>query len=232
MARRVPEPPSHDASFDRACKPSTIENRRACLRLAASAAVRRGAAPEELRSLADLVSPHTVRLILDDYLAKKNGEVVNFTIDLAERLYAIARQYVKAPPAEIQPLEEFCVKLRKKRRKGMTRKNVDVVRYFKDARNRERLKALPGHLFDEALAEQDAPIQAAVKAEIAREHPGLCRLPQATARHGNPQQRALCRPTGLEPAAFHQGSKYRKASGATQRRKQMDHRGGATPTDC
>ena len=44
---------------------------------------------------------------------------------------------------------------------------MDVVRYFKDARNRARLKALPGQLFDEALAERDAPIQAAVKAEIA-----------------------------------------------------------------
>ena len=152
---------------DRACKPSTIENRRACLRLAASAAVRQGAVPEELLSLADLVSPHTVRLILDDYLAKKDGAVVNFTIDLAERLYAIARHYVKAPEAEIQPLKKHCVKLRKRRRKGMTPKNMGVVRYFKDPKNRARLKALPGQLFDEALAEQDAPIQAAVKAEMA-----------------------------------------------------------------
>ena len=152
---------------DQPCKPSTIENRRACLRLAASAAVRQGAAPEELRSLANLVSPNIVRLILDDYLAKKDGAVVNFTIDLAERLYAIARHYVKAPEAEIQPLEKYCVRLRKQRRKGLTPKNMDVVRYFKDARNRARLKALPGQFFDEALAERDAPIQAAVKAEVA-----------------------------------------------------------------
>jgi len=44
---------------------------------------------------------------------------------------------------------------------------MTVVRQFKDPRNRERLKALAGQLFDEALAERDAPIQAAVKAEIA-----------------------------------------------------------------
>ena len=42
-----------------------------------------------------------------------------------------------------------------------------VIRAFKDPGNRARLKALPGQLFDEALAERDAPIQAAVKAEIA-----------------------------------------------------------------
>jgi DNA invertase Pin-like site-specific DNA recombinase len=37
-------------------------------------------------------------------------------------------------------------------------------------------------------------------------------LRQLAARHGHPQQRALYRPTGLEPPAVHQGSKYRKAS--------------------
>jgi hypothetical protein len=42
-----------------------------------------------------------------------------------------------------------------------------VIRHFKDPTNRARLKSLPGKLFDEALAERDAPIQAAVKAEIA-----------------------------------------------------------------
>jgi integrase len=42
-----------------------------------------------------------------------------------------------------------------------------VIRAFKDKDNRSRLKALPGRLFDEALAERDAPIQAAVKAQIA-----------------------------------------------------------------
>ncbi len=152
---------------DQACKPSTIEHRRTCLRLAASAAVRQGALPEELRSLADLVSPNIVRLILDDYLAKKDGKVVNFTIDLAERLYAIARLYVKAPGAQIQALEKYCFKLRKKRSKGMTPKNMTVIRHSKDPKNRQSLKTLPGRLFDQALAERDAPIQAAVKAEMA-----------------------------------------------------------------
>jgi integrase len=152
---------------DRGCKPSTIENRRTCLRLAASAAVKEGIEPEELRSLADLVSPAVVRLILDHYLAKKGGEIVSFTIDLAERLYSIARVYVKAPEKQIRALERYCVKLRAKRRTGLTAKNMAVIRKFKDPENRARLKALPGKLFDEALAERDAPIQAAVKVEIA-----------------------------------------------------------------
>ena len=154
---------------DRACKSSTIEHRRTCLRLAASAAVKQGVSIDALRSLADLVSPSVVRVILDHYLAKKDGKVVSFTIDLAERLYSIARVYVKAPDAQNQVLKKYCVKLRaaRGRRPGLTAKNITVIRHFKDPGNRARLKALPGKLFDGALKEQDAPIQAAVKAAIA-----------------------------------------------------------------
>ena len=83
------------------------------------------------------------------------------------RLYAIARLYVKAPETQLQTLQRYCIKLRRHRRPGLTVKNMTVIRKFKDAKNRERLKALPGQLFDEALSERDAPVQAAVKAEIA-----------------------------------------------------------------
>jgi integrase len=152
---------------DRPCKPSTITTRRNYLRLAASAAVKRGIPAEALRSLADLISPSTVRLILEHYLAKKDGKIVTFTIDMAERLCAIARLYVKAPETQVQALERYCAKLRTKRHVGLTEKNMAVVRIFKNASNRNRLKALPARLFDEALAERDAPIQAAVKAQIA-----------------------------------------------------------------
>ena len=137
---------------DRACKPSTIATRRNYLRLAASAAVKQGVPAETLRSLADLVSSSTARLILDHYLAKKNGEIVTFTIDMAERLCAIARVYVRAPEAQIQVLERYCAKLRTKRRPGLTKKNTAVIRTFKNPENRNRLKALPGRLFDEAAS--------------------------------------------------------------------------------
>jgi integrase len=154
---------------DRACKSSTIEHRRTCLRLAASAAVKEGVSIDALRLLADLVSPSVVRVILDHYLAKKGGKVVSFTIDLAERLYSIAKVYVKVPEAQSQVLKRYCVKLRaaRGRRPGLTAKNMAVIRQSKDPANRARLKALPGKLFDEALKEQDAPTQAAVKAAIA-----------------------------------------------------------------
>jgi integrase len=152
---------------DRPCKPSTIKTRRNYLRLAASAAVKQGVPVESLRSLADLVSPRVARLILDHYLTKKGGKVVTFTIDMAERLYAIARTYAKAPGEQLRQLERFCLKLRRERRHGLTEKNMAVIRAFKDPENRARLNALPSKLFDQALAKRDAPVQAAVKAAIA-----------------------------------------------------------------
>src|SRR5262249_8034208 len=141
---------------DQACKPSTIKTRRNYVRLAASAAVNRGVPVESLRSLADLFSPSVVRLILEHYLAKKDGKIVTFTIDLANRLYAIARRYVRAPEEQLRQLERFCLKLRPKRRRGLTEKNMAVIRAFKDPQNRARLMALPGRHFEEALAEQKA----------------------------------------------------------------------------
>jgi integrase len=153
---------------DQPCKPSTIETRRNYLRLAASAAVTQGVPIETLHSLADLVSPSVMRLILEHYLAKKDGKIVTFTIDMAKRLYAIARVYVKAPEEQLRQLERFCLKLcPKKRRPGLTEKNAAVIRAFKDPQNRARLKGLPRRHFDEALAERDALVQAAVKAAIA-----------------------------------------------------------------
>jgi integrase len=129
--------------------------------------VKQGVPVESLHSLADLVSPPVARLILEHYLAKKGGTVVTFTIDMAERLYAIARTYAKAPEEELRQLKRFCLKLRPKRRRGLTDKNMAVIRAFKDPQNRARLKALPTKLFDEALAERDALVQAAVTAERA-----------------------------------------------------------------
>ena len=74
---------------------------------------------------------------------------------------------MKASETQLQALERFCIKLRKHRHSGLTPKNMAVIRQFKDPKNRARLRALPGKLFDEALAGRDALVRAAVTAEIA-----------------------------------------------------------------
>ena len=63
---------------------------------------------------------------------RKTARSSTFTIDMAERLYAIARTYAKAPEEQLRQLERFCIKLRPNRRPGLTEKNMAVVRAFKD----------------------------------------------------------------------------------------------------
>ena len=151
---------------DRPCKPSTIETRRSYLRLAATAAVNEGVAAATLTSLADLVTPRVVKKILEYYAAKKGGKIVTFNIDMAERLCSVAKTYVKAPEEDIRVLERYCTKFGRHRRHGLTPKNMTVIRAYKNPQNRKLLKALPAQLFDMALAEKDALIQAAVNAQI------------------------------------------------------------------
>src|SRR5262249_55659192 len=76
----------------RPLKPSTISQRRMEFAAAARMAVRTGLAIGDLNSLSALLSPDVVEKILDAYWAK-NGETPEaFTIDLACRFVAIARE--------------------------------------------------------------------------------------------------------------------------------------------
>ena len=72
-----------ESAPDRPCKKSTINTRRNYLRLAASAGVKQGVPIATLRSLSDLVAPDVARLILEHYLAKHDGKIVTFTMDMA-----------------------------------------------------------------------------------------------------------------------------------------------------
>src|SRR5262245_8784507 len=76
----------------RPLKPSTIRQRRMELAAAARMVVRTGVAIGDLNSLSALLSPDVVEKVLDAYWAK-NGETPKaFTIDLACRFVAIARE--------------------------------------------------------------------------------------------------------------------------------------------
>ncbi len=152
---------------DRPCKQSTINARHTYLQLAASAAVKEGVPVESLRTLADLVDPKVVKIILDDYIGRADGEIKTFTIELAERLRGVARRYVKASEADIAVLDRYCRKLGQHRHKGLTPKNMATLRQLKDPATRKQFLMLPDQLFEEALAEREAMIQSAVKAQIS-----------------------------------------------------------------
>lgn len=117
-----------DEGPERPCKPSTLKNRRQRIHLAASAAVRSGVPVETLQSLAELTAPSTVKVILEGYLAKKGGEVTVFIADLAGLLVSIAEVWCKLPGVELAQLKRFRQRLDRHRRKGLTEKNMAVIR--------------------------------------------------------------------------------------------------------
>src|SRR5262245_43678612 len=76
----------------RPLKSSTIRTRRAELAAAARMAVKTGVSIESLRSLSALLAPEVAEKVLDTYWAR-NGETPRlFTIDLAGRFLAIAKE--------------------------------------------------------------------------------------------------------------------------------------------
>jgi hypothetical protein len=91
----------------RPLKPATIRQRRMELAAAARMAVRTGVAIGDLNSLSALLSPDVVEKILDAYWAK-NGETPKaFTIDLACRFVAIARETKCIDDAACERLDQM-----------------------------------------------------------------------------------------------------------------------------
>src|SRR5262249_9106356 len=91
----------------RPLRPSTIRQRRMELAAAARMAVRTGVAIGDLNSLSALLSPDVVEKVLDAYWAK-NGEMPKaFTIDLACRFVAIARETKCIDEAACERLDEM-----------------------------------------------------------------------------------------------------------------------------
>src|SRR5262249_52686517 len=112
----------------RPLKPSTIKQRRMELAAAARMAVRTGVAIGDLNSLSALLSPDVVGEELDAYWAK-NGETPKaFTIDLACRLVAIARETKCIDEAACERLEQMRRDLKDCRRGGLTDKNTTLIR--------------------------------------------------------------------------------------------------------
>ena len=151
----------------RPCKPRTLETRRKMIQLAASAAVRAGRPVETLRSLADLVAPPTVKAVLEAYLAKSDSGSTVFIADLAGVLSSIARAWCRCPEPDLEQLMRFRKRLDQQYPKGLTEKNMTVVRQVLDKQTWRRVQDLPSRLMDEALKEKAALNRAAVRAQIA-----------------------------------------------------------------
>jgi integrase len=152
----------------RPCQPSTIMTRRRELAAAARMAVKIGVPIETLISLGVLLDPDVVEKVLDAYW-KQNGETPKgFTIDLACHLVSIARQIRCLDEHGYERLDEMRASLESYRQKGLTDKNLALVRKVLTEGVWSRIVKLPWELMAIARSQSyGAPVRAAVTAQLA-----------------------------------------------------------------
>jgi len=148
--------------------PSTIRQRRMELVAAARMAVKSGMAIGDLNALSALLSPDVAEKTLYAYWAK-NGETPKaFTIDLACRFVAIARETKCIDEAACERLHEMWRDLEQNRQGGLTDKNIALIRHVLTPGVWNRVVKLPWAMMAAARSRQAfAPARAAVTAQLA-----------------------------------------------------------------
>jgi Phage integrase family len=150
----------------RPLKPSTLRTRRAELAAAARMAVKTGVPIETLSSFSALLAPEVVRKILDAYW-QQNGETPKvFTIDLACRFVAIAKETKCLDDAACE--REMRQTLEEHREGGLTDKNIAFIRQVLTSGVWRRVVKLPQAMMIAARAARAyAPVRSAVTAQLA-----------------------------------------------------------------
>lgn len=148
-------------------KDSTLHLRREQLRIAASSLAQDLGGPASIVSLAVLVHPDHVKKILTRFhKVGSDGHSNAFTRGLCMTLKAVAKAWVKAPPAQLEELARMQRRLGAEPA-GLTKKNRNMLRQFADPRLVKKLLVLPAALRKDALTRRMAPARRLQKMRIA-----------------------------------------------------------------
>lgn len=122
--------------------------------LFAGALIRSGVPASVLTGLAPLVVPAHVKLGLNWLFDENGGHPRQSHVNLIYTLLSIARLHVAADEADIKELEVYAAKLKKHfpQRRGMTEKNLERIRAFRDKDTLAKLLNLPELLFERGMA--------------------------------------------------------------------------------
>jgi hypothetical protein len=151
----------------RPLKASTIQTRRAELQAAARMAVKTGVLIDELDSLSALLAPEVAEKVIDAYWQKNGDTPKLFTIDLACRFLAIAKETKCLSDEQCDRLDEMRRDLEDRRQGGITDKNMTFIRQAITPKVWSRVTKLPLAMMAEARRQRHAPIKAAVTAQLA-----------------------------------------------------------------
>lgn len=144
---------------------STLRQQREHLRLAASVLVKSGVPVSEINSLAILVAPEALKIVLRHYHERAKGKPNAFAITLAKTLIAVARYHVSVSADQVIELRRIAGKLPSVSY-DLTEKNKALLRHFESEHNRAALLYLPERLLSEAKADLDGPRLPFVKAQV------------------------------------------------------------------
>jgi integrase len=152
----------------RPLRQATISIRRAELAAAARMAVRLGVPADTLKSLGALLAPEVAEKILDAYWRRNGEEPATYTIDLAKRFFAIAKETKCLDDAACDRLNEMRASLEVHRRVGLTDKNSALIRKVLTPGVWSRVVKLPFAMMTSARAcAGHSPTRAAVTAQLA-----------------------------------------------------------------
>ena len=182
----------------RPCKPSTIHTRRAELVAVAKTAARI-VPPESLTGLRVLLSPDLVEQVLEAYWKADGERPGTFTIDLARKLLSVARDSGLFDAGDLDRLDDMRAHLETYRHKGLTPKNLALIRQVLNREVWSSIVNLPWRLMKQArLVADHAPVKAALVAQLAV---AIAILSVAPVRLGNLGRirlgENLIRPAGL-----------------------------------
>ncbi len=131
-------------------------------------AVRLGVPIESLTSLAALLHPDVVELVIDAYWQKNGVEPNTGTIDLGKKVLRIARETGCLDQAALDRLDDMRAALEHHRREGLTPKNLRLIRQVLTDNLWSEVTSQPKILMQQACLDKDhAPIKAAVSAQLA-----------------------------------------------------------------
>ena len=149
----------------RPLKESTIRTRRAELQAVARMAVKTGVPIAKLDLLSALLAPDVAEKVLDAYWQKNGENPKLFTIDLACRFLAIAKETKCLNDEECERLDEMRRGLEDHRQEGLTDKNIAFLRQVLTPGVWERVLKLPFTMMAEARRQQaHGSVRAAVTA--------------------------------------------------------------------
>jgi integrase len=132
--------------------PRTLKLTKDQIHAAVTALVKSGKKPEEIRSLADLVTIENFRSILRQRIADAGRPNKSFDHYLARALVRIAKEYVKVETDALAELKKAATRLPSPDRRDLTPKNKRFLGQFEDPAALRRLQALPGRLWKEVKA--------------------------------------------------------------------------------